>query len=335
MKRSILFSLAVLWNLATLPIHAGQATTPDAPPLPEPAGVLLRYRFQPGRFVHYATQSESRMQIVSGETSQTLQESRQIEKHYRIVSVDAAGSAVLEPVIDRVVMSAQTDDQPPVTFDSASSDLAPPVFRGIRSMIGRTTRRLRYSATGQLQQDSLSGGSVIRQVAASDDNDDATSEPDRSPAANETFLLVLPPQAVRPGDQWYDDYEVRISTDKRLRNPLTRPVTIRRRYTLERLEGRHAVISFRTYPLGTERDPQTQLQLIQQSLSGTVLFDLDLGQIVEWTSSGKGQVIGALGASSSVQASLRNREVRVEAPARTTPRGPAGPALPPGPAAPQ
>jgi len=329
----MLFSLAVLWNLATLLIPAGQAATPDAPPLPEPAGILLRYRFQPGRFVHYATQSESRMQIVSGETSQTLQESRQIEKHYRIVSVDAACSAVLEPVIDRVVMSAQTDDQPPVTFDSASSDIAPPVFRGIRAMIGSTTRRLRYSATGEAQG-VLPGSSKVRQVAASDD-EKADDEAGKSSPETEAFLLILPQQPVRPGDHWNDDYEIRISTDKRLRNPLTRPVTIRRRYTLERMEGRHAVISFRTYPLGTERDPQTQLQLIQQSLSGTVLFDLELGQIVEWTSAGEGQVIGAIGASSSIQASLRNREVRVEAPARTTPRGPAGPALPPGATAPQ
>lgn len=286
-----------------------ESSDPDAA---APEELLLRYRFRPGQFVHYEVESESTLVLQAREEKQTISEKRRTRKHYRVVSVSEDGSAVLEPVIDHVLMEARSDDQEPIVFDSDSSEPVPTQFNTISESIGHVLVRVRYSPLGEVDE-------VIRVSGRtpSAKNDSETHQ----------FLIAFPEHPVSIGQTWDDDFSVRVSVPGEFKKPLYRPVTIRRRYRLESVEGDTARISFTTYPLSADRDPQIRMQLVQQSLTGQVEFDLKRGVIRKWTSAGTGQVFNPFGPGSSAQASSSNVE-RLVTSSRPRRRGPIGPQLP-------
>lgn len=278
----------------------------------EAAPVLLRYRFKPGQFVHYQVESNSKLILQAKQDVQTISEKRSTRKHYRVVSVSEDGDAVLEPVIDHVLMQARSDDQEPIVFDSDSSAPVPTQFSNVSDTVGRVLVRVRYTPRGEVDE-------VIRVTADRDVKADD--------AETHKFLIAFPEQAMQLGESWDDDFSVQVSVAGDFKKPLHKPVTIRRRYTLESIDGDIARITFNTYPLSVDRDPQIRMQLVQRSLSGQVDFDLKAGVIRKWTSSGTGQVFNPFGPSSSAQASSSNIEQLVTS-ARPRKRGPIGPQLP-------
>ncbi len=280
--------------------------------------VLLRYRFERGQFVHYEVASKSKMILQAKQEVQTISEKRSTRKHYRVVSVDEDGNAVLEPVIDHVVMEAQSDGQEPIVFDSDSTEPVPSQFSKVSETVGRALVRVRYTPRGEVDE-------VLRVTA------DARGMSQDEEAHK--FLIAFPEAEIAPGETWDDDFTVKVAVAGDFKKPLHKPVTIRRRYTLESIDGDVAKISFATYPLSVDRDPQIRMQLVQRSLNGDVEFDLKKGVIRKWTSSGSGQVFNPFGPSSSAQASSSNVERLVTA-ARPRKRGPIGPQLPGPPTAP-
>ena len=280
--------------------------------------VLLRYRFERGQFVHYEVASKSKMVLQAKQEVQTISEKRSTRKHYRVVSVDEGGNAVLEPVIDHVVMEAQSDGQEPIVFDSDSSELVPSQFSTVAETVGQVVVRVRYTPRGNVDE-------VLRVVAGS------AKKADDEEAHK--FLIAFPEDEIALGESWDDDFAVKVSVTGEFKKPLYKSVTIRRRYTLDSVDGDIARISFATYPLSVDRDPQIEMQLVQRSLTGEVEFDLKKGVIRKWSSSGSGQVFNPFGPSSSAQASSSNVE-RLVTSARPRKRGPIGPQLPGPPAAP-
>lgn len=255
----------------------------------------LHYKFKRGEFLHYETNSSSTMTVAAGNFSQVLKETRQTQKHLRVVAVDAKGSVVLEPVIDHVVMTAQGDDNDAVVFDSESKRPAPQQFRGVAVTLGKAIIRVRYSSTGDIEEVLPIPG--LEEKLPKDESTHA-------------FLVVLPGEPVSVGKNWNDDFKVAVSVTR----TLSRTVTIRRRYTLEKVADGFAYITFRTYPLSLVKDAHTKAQLIQRSLSGLVKFDIDKGRIVEWSSRGSGQVFGAFGATSAMEAKSKSMERYVAKP---------------------
>ena len=318
------FAVAVclMLPLATRAAEESAESAAPAAAETEPAdatqAVLLRYQFRPGQFVHYQVDSKSKLTLQAKEQVQTLVEERSTRKHYRVVSVSDDGTAVLEPVIDHVLMEAHADDHDPVVFDSDSSEPVPTQFTTVSKSVGRVLVRVRYSPRGEVDE-------VIRVTADRDISEDD--------AETHKFLIAFPEQAIKPGDTWDDDFTVKVSVSGEFKKPLYKSVTIRRRYTLDSVKDGLARISFSTYPLSVDRDPQIQMQLVQRSLSGEVDFDLNAGVIRKWSSSGSGQVFNPFGPSSSAQASSSNVE-RLVTTARPRKRGPIGPQLPGAAAAP-
>ncbi len=292
-------------------------TKSDASTDNDAQSIALRYRFRPGQFVHYQVESASKMTLQAKQEVQTLEEKRSTRKHYRVVSVDDEGTAVLEPVIDHVLMEAQTDGALPVEFDSDSSEPVPPQFATVSETVGRVLVRVRYTPRGEIDE-------VIR-VA----NDRDVKEED---VERHKFLVAFPERKLAVGESWDDDFTVQVSISGDFKKPLYKPVTIRRRYTLKSIDDGIATIGFSTYPLSVDRDPQIRMQLVQRSLTGKVEFDIDRGVIRKWTSAGTGQVFNPFGPSSSAQASSSNIERLVTSARRPRKRGPIGP-QPIGPAA--
>ena len=280
--------------------------------------ILLRYRFERGQFVHYEVASKSKMVLQAKQEVQTISEKRSTRKHFRVVTVDEGGNAVLEPVIDHVVMEAQSDNEDPIVFDSDSSEPVPSQFTTVSETVGRVQVRVRYSPRGEVDEIL-----PVTSSRTSKSNDEESHK----------FLITFPEEALALGESWDDDFTVKVSVSGDFKKPLYKTITIRRRYTLDSIDGDIARISFATYPLSVERDPQIEMQLVQRSLTGDVEFDLKKGVIRTWSSSGSGQVFNVFGPRSSAQASSSNVERLVTA-ARPRKRGPVGPQLPGPPAAP-
>jgi hypothetical protein len=308
--------IAGLIALASLPAAAFAAET-KADSGASSESVLLRYGFKAGQFVHYEVASTSRLILQARQEVQTISEKRSTRKHYRVVSVAEDGTAVLEPVIDHVLMEARSDDQEPIVFDSDSSEPVPTQFTRISRTVGKAVVRVRYSACGEV--DEVLPVAVNRETTTGDEE-------------THQFLITFPEDTIALGESWDDDFTVKVAIAGEFKKPIHKPVTIRRRYTLKSVDGDIARISFATYPLSTDSDPQIQMQLVQRSLTGDVEFDLKNGVIRKWTSSGSGQVFNPFGPGSSAQATSSNVEQLVTS-ARPRKQGPIGPQLPGLPAA--
>jgi hypothetical protein len=285
-------------------------------------GVLLRYQFKKGQFVHYEEDSRSEMTLMAREQTQATRESRRTNKHFRVVSVDENGSAVVEPVIDRVQMEVRNDDDPAITYDSASKGDAAKDFQKVAETIGKPSLRIRYSASGRIEQ---LLPLIPRQV-----DQPAVEDPEK-----QNFLIAFPDEAIAIGEAWTDNYLVDVSVDGDLRNPLKKRVNIRRTYTLKDIANGVAEIQFRTFPLAIEHDPLVKGQLVHHSRFGSIQFDLNRGIILEWQSSGSGHVFEAFGPASSMKALSSTTERYIDAPSAIEKRQPLKPRRPAGPAGPQ
>ena len=285
--------------------------------------ILLRYKFKKGQYVHYEEDSRSDMTLMARMQSQRTQENRRTNKHFRVIAVDENGSAVVEPVIDRVQMEVRNDGNRPVTYDSADKKTASEDFKKVEETIGKPSLRIRYSPNGKIEQLLPLVPQTKEQQAAEDQE-------------KQNFLIAFPEEAIAIGEAWTDNYTIDVSVDGDLTKPLKKRVNVRRTYTLKELKGDVASIHFRIFPLAVERDPQIKAQLIHHSRFGTIDFDTKLGIILEWQSSGSGHVFNAFGPSSSMKALSSTTERYVPSPsaakrlppAPKKPAGPAGPQLP-------
>lgn len=287
----------------------------------KPDGILLRYQFRKGQFVHYEEDARSEMTLMAREQTQATRENRRTNKHFRVVSVDEDGSAVVEPVIDRVQMEVRNDDDPAVIYDSAVPGNVSRDFKKVARTIGRPSLRIRYSANGRIEE--------LLPLQSADAEQPAIDDPEK-----QNFLIAFPEDRICVGESWTDNYLIDVSVDGKLRNPLTRRIKIRRTYTLKDVTDGIAKIQFRTFPLAVERDPQIKVQLVHHSRFGSVEFDLNRGIILEWKSSGSGHVFNAFGPASSMKAlsSTTERYIpatdAIEKRQPKVPRRPAGPQLP-------
>jgi hypothetical protein len=303
------------------------AEEPAKPPDPvaevKPISILLRYKFKKGQYVHYEEDSRSDMTLMARTQTQRTQENRRTNKHFRVIAVDENGSAVVEPVIDRVQMEVRNDGNRPVTYDSADKKTASEDFKKVEATIGKPSLRIRYSPNGKIEQ-------LLPLVPQTKEQQTAEDQ------EKQNFLIAFPEEAIAIGEAWTDNYTIDVSVDGDLTKPLKKRVNVRRTYTLKELKGDVASIHFRIFPLAVERDPQIKAQLIHHSRFGTIDFDTKLGIILEWQSSGSGHVFNAFGPSSSMKALSSTTERYVPSPsaakqlppAPKKPAGPAGPQLP-------
>lgn len=265
----------------------------DAPTTSTAPKYLLRYQFKPGQFVHFEVETSTSTSIVAKEFKQTLKESCQSKKHFRVVSVASDGSAVLEPIIDHVAMTIQNDDDEPIKFDSATTETPSRKFKPLKDSIGQPLLRMRYQPTGAAVE--------VLQIAGQ--NRKISTDPQQH-----TFLTVFPDQPIEVGHVWTQDFGVPVDVKLTENRTGRKTVMIRRRYQLKEVKDDIAVVEFRIYPLDLIREPEQLAQLVQRTLNGTLRFDLKSGQQIELTSTGAGHVHGAIGPDSSLSTTAKNYE---------------------------
>ena len=277
-----------------------------------PSTFLLRYDFSQGQFVHYRVRHATTMHIVYGEFKQTTKHQSKSSKHYRVVSVGKDGNAIVEPMLDHVIMSAQSDDDEPIVFDSANGlDDCPQIFRHIMSTVGHPSTTMKFSSMGKLiSLNSSKSGKKSRRICSSG----ATSPGINKPNAQEqvdphrNFLIPLPKEAIKVGHRWSETSNVCVTVGKGLR----KQIALRKGYELASVDDGIATIKTKISILAPLRDPSIRTQLIQKTPRGVVKFDIEKGQIISRATSLDNLVIGAIGPKSSLHTISQRTEEMVD-----------------------
>jgi hypothetical protein len=298
----ILLALSLVVTLSTT---RGPA---DAKP-PQAAGkktYLLRYRFRANSRVRYRVTSSTEIRQVKGSARMVVKNETAADKHFDVTAVDDKGNALLEPVIDAVLLSAQWDDGPKKTYDSRSGKPPLPQFARVAKTIGKPLVRLKVTPNGKLLQAVPLIGKKTR-AAVVKNNGPAT--PSNDPSRN--FLVELPEKPVRVGDAWADDkLHVSLQVDRALK--LFRSFVVLRNYRLVAVKDGLATIELTMATKRPVNKPQLQVQLVQRLLTGTIVFDLKRGVIVSRTLSTDNKVFGYAGPQSMLHVKMTQVERLVD-----------------------
>lgn len=268
--------------LAVCPLSSPERlTAQDAKPTYQ-----LVYKFRPNQFAHYDVTHKAMMRVQKGQVVQISDNLTRSRKHFRVVSVDRNGSAVLEPVLDRVRMTVRFDDNPPLEFDSANKKKKPhPAFAGVQASVSQPQARLKVSASGVLLRVLPLNGAVAVQP--------------RKGKQQQSFLIVFPDKAIPIGHQWSEEpFEVQLSVAVGVR----KIVKLKRRFELLSVKGDLATIESKVVMLTPVKAPKALMQLIQQRPKGTLVFDLKRGLIVSQNLTVDETVFGPIGNQSKVRA---------------------------------
>ena len=292
-----------------------EETTTEAQPVAKAAPieqtVQLKYKFQPGQFVHYEVSDRVRYVMQqAGNSFETFQRNDS-SKHFRVVSVDDDGSALLEPILDRIKMlagrkeAAEADgtspepvadrkngftkphDQSLVKFDSATDKVAPPEFQLHKETVGKPMARFQFAAHGELL--------AVRIIATDVPKPNTSAAAKANPKLN--FLVPLPTEPISVGHRWKQKFDEPISVGK----GLTQQIPMLRQYELTSVSDGIATIKFKTSILALLNDPKIQGQLAQQTPSGTIEFDIERGLIRSRKSITNETVVNALGPQTVLQ----------------------------------
>lgn len=256
--------------------------------------VVLSYKFQPGQFVYYT--GSSRVQYITqlGDQSRfsTLQ-TNETGTHFRVVTVDENGLAIIEPVIDRTRMTAKMEGKEVVEYDSAKAVDSQSQFRAIQDAIGRTVARFQVAPNGKLVN-----ATVVDTTAPQALRDAAGKLDTRFP-----YLTLLPSTPVSVGDKWREDYSIVV-----LNEGLKQPLPMRRVYELTAVANGIARISFKTVVLTPLHEAELEKQVVQQTPTGTIEFDIDRGLVRTYTSNVDKTVLNAFGQQSLLNVTGKSTE---------------------------
>lgn len=302
---------AILWLGRDVSAQESPAavTTPTSEAASSESPVLLKYKFQPGQFVHYEVSDRVRYVTQQGGRAFETFQRNESSKHFRVVSVDETGVALLEPVIDRIKMLAGSRDADPdnpndaakdqsvIEFDSRRDKVAPPEFQRHQEMIGKTLARFQFSPHGELLAVRVTSEDLPKAIA----NAAAKADPKLS------FLIPLPSEPVSVGHRWKQKYDEPISAGQ----GLTQQIPMLRQFELTGIKDGVATIKFRTSILALLNDAKIQGQLAQQTPSGVVEFDIERGLIRSRKTISKETVVNAFGQQTLLQVAGESTETYI------------------------
>jgi hypothetical protein len=213
----------------------------------------LVYKFHKNEDVHMPLTVDSQIHVQKGPVEQISTNQSTVERHFHVASVEADGSAIVDLFIDNVVLSYSFNNGTPVVFNAKAKGSPPPGFQGVQNCIG-PRGRVRFSPQG-----------TVLPLP--------NSSPNPSSDPSDSFLDLLPAKPVHLGDEWSDDFKIKVSVSRNL----NQKITLRRRYTLESVSGNVATIRLRIVEITPVQDAQIRAQLVQRTPEGTIAFDLERG----------------------------------------------------------
>jgi hypothetical protein len=246
------------------------------------------YRFKVGQFQHYELTDRAELTTQTANNQSRAIQQTQCLKSFRVVTVDEEGGATFESVVESVRMASQTGDKAIVGYDSNKDDVVPKGFENLAGTIGRPLARFQVNSNGKLLKVTLLVNDVPKKFS------DAAEKTD--PAIN--FLVSFPEKPLKIGDKWNEKFDTQVSVG----NNLNQELGMIRVFELVKVENEIATIRFRTSLRVPMHDPEILRQIVQQTPSGEIVFDLKEGQIISRSLVIDEKVIGAFGAQTLLQA---------------------------------
>lgn len=296
-RRTLRFLVAIaLANAALFAMNVARESLAE-----EAEPVSLKYKFQANQSLHFEYSQDMTFLSKKRQFQEQIKSQTSADKHLRVISVDAEGNALIEPVIDRVRMVSSKDDEPEMKFDSLEvakdPEACPPAFRGIMATVGKPMVQIKFSPRGKvLSANGINGGT------------NAAKGLENDPSLN--FLIVLPEHPIKVGDTWKDDFEVNVQIDRTLKQG----IKLRREYRLANVDGSRAEIELKMGTITPINSPEIDLQISSRIMSGTIVFDHQIGQIISRDVKVDREVINALGDASLVHTVMIQRERSVANP---------------------
>lgn len=247
---------------------------------------LLRYKFAKGEVVRTQV-----LHLASTETRirGNLQSSRSrgaSVKEWRFIDVAEDGSMTFEHVVTEADMSNEVTGRAKVAYNSKTheGDETPLEYQHVADSIGKTIAVVTIKPNGEMveqeqkyKQHSFGMGQMV-------------------------FLLPEEPAAV--GHEWHFPTDITVQ----LENGQKKRIKTRQRYKLKKVVHGLATIEVDTQVLTPVREPQIEVQLMQQLTKGVVKFDIDAGRVIHQRMEWDEEAVGFNGAQSTMQYLARFEE---------------------------
>jgi hypothetical protein len=244
----------------------------------EPEAVTLRYRFRPDERMAMRVEHRALTETTMNGTTQAVETMTDSTKTWRVVSVDAAGSATLEQSVDDVTMTSRTSDRGEVRWSSGGDDEPPPGYELVPHSLGVPLVRMTVATDGRVL-------------------DRRELRPCPPAASGDLVVVPLPDDPVGVGAEWTIPQEIVIEVP----NGPRKAVRTRLRYRLESVKDGIATIAVDTTVLTPVDDPRLEARLLERIWDGTIRFDVEAGRVVGRRTAIDRRVVGFGGPQSSVR----------------------------------
>ncbi|QDU80289.1 hypothetical protein Pla110_20160 [Polystyrenella longa] len=326
------FSATILWGaivtliLSGTTVSAADSSETAEAPSSDKTEYILRFKFEPGQKVSYNVVYEMAHTSRKGQTTETAFNKSTTAKHFLVKDVKENGNATLVSYIDSVTMQVRFNDSDPVKFDSKNEGVSLPQFKKIKASIGVPLAETTFEPTGNVinllnlqevskqdQETKTADSSEIEKVSAStpparaEQADQEEDEDDVNAVGN--YLVRFPEQPLKIDDRWSQSFSVPVMVDRSLQQF----VRLNREYRLRSVEDGIAHLTFKTSVLSAVHNPTISSQLIQNTPSGSIDFDLERGLILKRTAELDNTEFGFSGDNSSMRAVSKTTETFVEA----------------------
>lgn len=270
---------ATLWPLAT----AAVSSADDAPPAGDGKKYVLQYRFQPGEVLRWKVVHRATVATTIQGTSQSAKTRSTSTKAWKVIDATAEGPVTIEHSVEDIDLWQQLQGRQEVTYNSRTDREIPEGYKEAAEAVGKPLTRVKFDSRGKLI-----------------DREELHSQPN---AQYEQITPLLPERPVAVGEEWSAPLSIDVTKDGQKRK-----VTLRRQYTLAKVEGSVAEIRCETLAIPAIDDPSIEAQLLDRLTQGVIRFDLSAGRIVGQQHDLDRRVIGFAGPTSKMQLLTRQTE---------------------------
>lgn len=298
------FSLSALLIAA---VFVGQfpnslAVVADEPtPETQPTGekYKLAYRWQSGQVLRYELTNETRIETQLQASNQVDFCRSEVVRSFEVTNVTDKDLAKTQAKIERVKMSvAFNDGDWRLLFNSEDPSTYNEKFQHVIASLGRTTSEMTVGQHGEMVE--------FKQLLEFAQDPGSVPVGGAPTSSEGSWFSYLPSHEVTVGESWKQRFEQRVTEPGA--GQLVQKVVMLRIYKLREVTGNRATIEFATAIITPVSDVEIEKQLMLSETKGTMVFDLELGQVVERDWAAERTVLNAAGANSSVRGKTKFSE---------------------------
>lgn len=226
---------------------------------------VFRYKFHSDEVLQWEVTARIGQLTTHGENRDNTETLSIMTKNWKVLEVDSDGTAILEYSFPDLNMSSLSSFEGVVRKYDSKTDVEPPIeFLDVAELVGEPIAHLTINAQGEI----LKRSQKAKIAAAMQFGE--TAEENR-------ITIPMPEYAIGVGDAW--DYRREISIPQP--NGTVKKVSVRERYTLEKVQHGIATFDFKTHvitPLYDDKD--TDWALRTKIRDGKIQFDMIEGRSI-------------------------------------------------------